>query len=49
MIKENPPLYAAMKRKKGKEPKLVDGVKRVPAGVIRVMELQEAGCSYVRP
>jgi len=35
--------------KTGKEPKLVDGVRVVPGGVIRIMELQEAGYSYIRP
>ena len=28
---------------------LIDGVQVVKAGVIRLMELQEAGYSYVRP
>ena len=36
-------------RKKGKAPVLVEGVKIVPAGVIRIMELQEKGYSYIRP
>lgn len=36
-------------KKKGKEPKLIDGVKVVPAGVVRLMELQEKGYSYIRP
>lgn len=36
-------------KKKGKKPALIDGVKVVPAGVVRIMELQEAGYSYVRP
>ena len=36
-------------KKTGKEPKLIDGVKVVPAGVVRIMELQEQGYSYVRP
>lgn len=35
--------------KTGKEPKLTEGVKVVSAGVIRIMELQESGYSYVRP
>ncbi len=38
-----------IKRKKGRTPKLVDGVKVVPAGVVRIMELQEQGYAYVRP
>lgn len=36
-------------KKKGKEPKLINGVKVVPAGVVRLMELQEKGYSYIRP
>lgn len=36
-------------KKTGKEPVLLEGVKRVPAGIVRVMELQEQGCSYARP
>ena len=36
-------------KKKGKTPKLVAGVKVVPAGVIRIMELQSNGYAYVRP
>ena len=40
---------AAIKRKTGKEPVLMDGVRKVPAGVARVVELQEQGYSYVRP
>ncbi len=36
-------------RKKGKMPKLTQGVKIVPAGVARIMELQEKGYAYVRP
>ncbi len=35
--------------KTGKEPQLTEGVKVVSAGVIRIMELQESGYSYVRP
>jgi intracellular sulfur oxidation DsrE/DsrF family protein len=38
-----------MAKKTGKEPVLIDGVKVVPAGVIRIMELQEQGYAYVRP
>ena len=38
-----------IKKKKGKMPKLTDGVKIVPAGVVRIMTLQEKGYSYVRP
>ncbi len=36
-------------RKKGKMPVLVEGVKVVQAGVLRIMELQEQGYSYIRP
>lgn len=36
-------------KKTGKEPKLTDGVGVVPGGVIRIMELQEDGYSYIRP
>ena len=38
-----------IQRRKGRMPKLIDGVKVVPAGVIRIMELQEQGYSYLRP
>ena len=31
----------AIARKTGKEPVLLEGVTRVPGGIIRVMELQE--------
>lgn len=40
---------AALTKKLGKEPTLVEGVKVVPAGVARIMELQEQGYSYIRP
>ena len=40
---------AAMERKTGKMPVLLEGVQQVDAGIIRVMELQEQGYSYVRP
>jgi uncharacterized protein len=33
----------------GKAPALLEGVGIVPAGVVRLMELQEAGYSYVKP
>jgi len=39
----------AIARKTGKEPVLLEGVTKVPGGIIRVMELQEQGYSYVRP
>ncbi len=38
-----------IEKKKGKKPKLLQGVKVVPAGVLRIMELQEKGYSYIRP
>lgn len=38
-----------MAKKTGKKPVLTAGVKVVPAGVVRIMELQEQGYSYVRP
>ena len=40
---------AKMEKKTGKKPQLSEGVKIVPAGVIRIMELQEQGYTYVRP
>ncbi|MCK4742319.1 MAG: DsrE family protein [Sulfuriflexus sp.] len=36
-------------KKKGKAPKLVNGVKVVPGGVGRIIALQEKGYSYIRP
>ncbi len=38
-----------MEKKSGKAITLVDGVQVVQAGVLRIMELQEQGYSYVRP
>ena len=38
-----------MKKAEGKEIPLVTRAKVVPAGVVRLMELQEKGWSYVRP
>ena len=38
-----------MTKKKGKTPKLIEGVKVVPAGVIRIIELQSKGYAYIRP
>jgi len=38
-----------IKKKKGKAPKLVNGVKVVPGGVGRIIALQEKGYSYIRP
>ena len=39
----------AMAKKTGKEPVLSEGVNVVPAGVGRIMELEEKGYSYIRP
>lgn len=39
----------AMKKAEGKEIPLISQAKVVPAGVVRLMELQEKGWSYVRP
>jgi intracellular sulfur oxidation DsrE/DsrF family protein len=39
----------AITRKTGKKPELDPGVKVVPGGVVRIMELEEHGYSYVRP
>jgi intracellular sulfur oxidation DsrE/DsrF family protein len=36
-------------KKSGKDVTLVEGVRVVPAGVVRIMELQEQGWIYVRP
>ncbi|MEK9967885.1 MAG: DsrE family protein [Ferrovibrio sp.] len=38
-----------MEKAEGKPVKLVSDVKIVPAGVTRIMELQEQGWSYLRP
>ncbi len=39
----------AVTKKTGKAPKLTEGVNVVPAGVIRIMELQGQGYAYIRP
>ncbi|MEJ2361156.1 MAG: DsrE family protein [Gammaproteobacteria bacterium] len=39
----------AIKKKTGHLPKLINGVKVVPAGVARIVELEEKGYSYVKP
>lgn len=39
---------ASIKKKTGKAPELLEGIKIVPGGVVRVMELHEQGCSYIR-
>ena len=36
-------------KKTGHMPVLIEGVQVVPAGVIRIMELQEQGYAYIRP
>lgn len=38
-----------IKKKTGSLPKLQDGVETTPSGVVRIMELQEQGYSYIRP
>ncbi len=38
-----------MTKKEGKMPPLIAEAKNVPSGVVRLMELQEAGYSYIRP
>jgi len=38
-----------IKKKNGKLPVLLPGVRIVPAGVPRIMELQEQGFSYIKP
>ncbi|MBD3609187.1 MAG: DsrE family protein [Gammaproteobacteria bacterium] len=38
-----------VEKKKGKKPVLLSGVKVVPAGVIRIMQLQNEGYTYIRP
>ena len=38
-----------MAKKSGKMPKLSEGVNVVPGGVLRIMELQQQGYSYIRP
>ncbi len=38
-----------MAKKTGTQPVLIDGIKVVQAGVLRIMELQQKGWAYVRP
>ncbi|MEJ2308582.1 MAG: DsrE family protein [Gammaproteobacteria bacterium] len=38
-----------VEKKKGKMPELAEGVGTVPAGVVRIMELQGEGYAYIRP
>ncbi|MFC0240980.1 DsrE family protein [Rhodopseudomonas telluris] len=40
---------AIMERNEGHPLSLVDGARSVPFGVVRLVELQEAGWSYLRP
>lgn len=40
---------AKVQKKSGKKPKLTEGVSIVPAGAVRIMELQEQGYSYIKP
>lgn len=41
--------HAKMSKKAGKDIKLMSEATMVPSGVVRLMELQEEGWSYVRP
>ncbi len=41
--------HRKMSKKAGKEVKLMSEAKVVPAGVIRLMELQDEGWAYIRP
>ena len=38
-----------MEKKSGKPVALTEGVDTVPAGVVRIMELQQEGYAYIRP
>jgi hypothetical protein len=40
---------AKMEEKSGQKVVLVEGVRVVPAGVLRILELQEQGYAYLRP
>lgn len=40
---------AKIKARTGQDPVLVEGVEVVPAGVLRIMELQSQGYAYIRP
>ncbi len=40
---------AKITKKTGKEPLLTEGVKKVPAGIVKIVELQEEGYQYIRP
>lgn len=41
--------HARMSKKAGKDVVLLDEAKKVPSGVVRLIELQEQGYAYVRP
>ena len=41
--------HRAMSKKSGKKVTLVSEAKMVPSGVVRLVELQEKGWSYIRP
>lgn len=41
--------HKMMSKKAGKDVKLVSEANKVPSGVVRLMELQEKGWSYIRP
>lgn len=41
--------YRNMSAKAGKDIQLVSEASLVPSGVVRLMELQEQGWSYIRP
>jgi len=36
-------------KRHGAEPEIIEGVRRVPTGAIRILELQEQGYAYMRP
>jgi intracellular sulfur oxidation DsrE/DsrF family protein len=38
-----------MTKKKGKSPSIIEGVNIVPSGTVKIMDLQEAGYSYLKP
>ena len=40
---------AKVEKKQGRKPVLLEGVKVVDAGVLRIMELQQQGYAYIRP
>lgn len=39
----------AFEKKTGHKPKLINGVKIVPGGIVRIMQLQKEGYAYIRP